>query len=317
MRNGAGLVRAERPRRGSARVRASDRATPRRAAERAGDSLARHPDRDEGGRGDRRPAAGQLPAGPWVAEVGSGRDPPQQPAEKVRLLPARTSWCRASRATTNAISFRAPTGGSSSRSPTRRIHPIGTTRPRTCCRSALPGLSRPEEQDYLLDFVNTYLRQPLTRAPIRLDLFPARAPASTRRGPNRPRRPHAGLCVCRSTRTGRCCSTSFGGKYHLTYRSWPRYAVGKLGVALSRHPRPMDRRRAAARGDFPVDGVEGLIARSRTRHPFRAPRWAQAPDPRLCAPRPRRPERGKPAGRAWPRLGGTLTEAELRWLDHA
>lgn len=106
----------------------------------------------------------------------------------------------------------------------------------------------------------------------------------------------------------------YGGKI-TTYRKLSEAAFAKLGPHLPAAPAPgWTSRQPLPGGDFPVDGVEALVGRVRTRYPFLAPAHAL----RLVrAYGTRVPEvLGDAAsmadlGRAF---GATLTEAEVRWM---
>jgi len=168
----------------------------------------------------------------------------------------------------------------------------------------------PEEQDYLLDFVNTYLRQPLTRAHIVWTYSGVRplyddgaksATAATRD------------YVLSLDENGPLLLNVFGGKI-TTYRKLAEDAWEKLASRFPDTHGPWTAGVPLPGGDFPVDGVEGLIADLRTRHPFLSARWAQrlirayGTEAKAILNGASTPDE---LGRDF---GATLTEAELRWL---
>jgi len=105
----------------------------------------------------------------------------------------------------------------------------------------------------------------------------------------------------------------FGGKI-TTYRRLAEHALDKLCPALGRSSKGWTARVALPGGDFPVDGVAGLIDGLRRDYPFLDGAWAQrlvrayGTEARAILGSARKEEE---LGQAF---GATLTEAELLWL---
>ena len=105
----------------------------------------------------------------------------------------------------------------------------------------------------------------------------------------------------------------FGGKI-TTYRRLAESALAKLAPHLPKHNAAWTARVAMPGGDFPHDGVPGLIADLQQKYPFLTPKWAQ----RLI--RAYGTEAVQVLGGAkvlddlGVNYGGTLTEAEVNWL---
>jgi glycerol-3-phosphate dehydrogenase len=168
----------------------------------------------------------------------------------------------------------------------------------------------PAERDYLLDFANQYFKKALTPDDVVWTYSGVRplyddgaksATAATRD------------YVLSVDESGPVLLNVFGGKI-TTYRklaedAWDRLAPhfpGTRGHWTAGVPLPG--------GDFPVDGVDRLIADLRASHPFVSERWAT----RLV--RAYGTEAAQVLGGAASAedlgrdFGATLTEAELRWL---
>ena len=105
----------------------------------------------------------------------------------------------------------------------------------------------------------------------------------------------------------------FGGKI-TTYRRLAEGALSKLAPFFPGASGPWTARVALPGGDFPVDGVCALTARLRARYPFLTTPWAD----RLVAAYGTEAEAVLGAAGTAADLGrdfgGTLTEAEVRWL---
>ena len=130
----------------------------------------------------------------------------------------------------------------------------------------------PQEQSYMIDFVNQYLKSPIseedvvwTYAGVRplYDDGASSATAATR---------DYTLKVDRSA--GAPVLNIFGGKI-TTYRRLAESAMRKIGEVLPDLLEPWTSGVAMPGGDFAVDGVEDLITALQTSHPFLTPRWAQ------------------------------------------
>ena len=168
----------------------------------------------------------------------------------------------------------------------------------------------PEEQDYLLRFANSYLRQPLTAEDVVWTYSGVRplyddgaksATAATRD------------YVLSVDDNGPLLLNVFGGKI-TTYRKLAEDAWEKLAPRFPGTHGPWTAGVPLPGGDFPVDGVARLIADLRARHPFLNERWAgrlvraYGTDARKIVEGAASPQ---DLGRDF---GATLTEAELRWL---
>ncbi len=105
----------------------------------------------------------------------------------------------------------------------------------------------------------------------------------------------------------------FGGKI-TTYRKLAEQALGKLAPHFPAMTGDWTARVPLPGGDFPVDGVPGLVSDLRERHPFLDEYWARrlvraygTEAAEICAGASTADDMGRA-------FGGTLTEAELRWL---
>jgi len=167
------------------------------------------------------------------------------------------------------------------------------------------------EQDYLLNFANQYFRQTLTRDDVvwtysgvrpLYDDGASSATAATR---------DYTLKVDRSA--GAPVLNIFGGKI-TTYRRLAESALEKIAGEMDVSKGPWTAGVPLPGGDFPVDGVEALIAEVRESYPFLTARWAR----RLV--RAYGTEAREILGAATTVVdlgedfGATLTEAEVRWL---
>jgi glycerol-3-phosphate dehydrogenase len=168
----------------------------------------------------------------------------------------------------------------------------------------------PEERDYLLRFANTYFKQTLTVDDVVWTYSGVRplyddgaksATAATRD------------YVLSVDDDGPVMLNVFGGKI-TTYRKLAEDAFDRLAPHFPNASGKWTAGVALPGGDFPVDGVPGLIADLRARHGFLTERWAR----RLV--RAYGTEAGAVLGDATTaadlgqEFGATLTEAELRWL---
>jgi glycerol-3-phosphate dehydrogenase len=167
-----------------------------------------------------------------------------------------------------------------------------------------------EERDYLLAFASRYFARTLTPADVvwtysgvrpLYDDHAASATAATRD------------YVLALDDAGAPLLNVFGGKI-TTYRRLAEGAMAKLAPYFPEAGGAWTARAPLPGGDFPVDGVPALIARLRQRHPFLTPYWAG----RLVRAYGTEAETilgdAKEAGDLGRDFGGTLTEAEVRWL---
>ncbi len=105
----------------------------------------------------------------------------------------------------------------------------------------------------------------------------------------------------------------FGGKI-TTYRKLAEQALAKLHPYFAGMKPDWTARVPLPGGDFPVDGVEALVTELRAAHPFLDAYWARrlvraygTEAKEICAGAETAEGMGRP-------FGGTLTEAEIRWL---
>jgi len=169
----------------------------------------------------------------------------------------------------------------------------------------------PEERRYLIDFANNYFEQTLTDDDIvwtysgvrpLYDDGASSATAATR---------DYTLTVDRSA--GGPVLNVFGGKI-TTYRRLAESALAKINAALARTAADWTAGAPLPGGDFPVDGIEGLIADLRRAYPFLTARWAR----RLV--RAYGTEAAQMLGDAagpddlGPAFGADLTGREVAWL---
>jgi glycerol-3-phosphate dehydrogenase len=168
-----------------------------------------------------------------------------------------------------------------------------------------------EEQDYLLGFANRYLRQKISRddvvwtyAGVRplYDDGASSATAATR-----------DYTLKLEEAGGAPLLNIFGGKI-TTYRRLAEGAVEKIGRFFPGMPGTWTKGVALPGGDFPVDGVDALVAALHAAHPYLTGPWA------LRLVRAYGTEaatllRGAPEAADLGRdFGGTLTEREVVWL---
>jgi glycerol-3-phosphate dehydrogenase len=167
-----------------------------------------------------------------------------------------------------------------------------------------------EEAEYLCRFASEYFAKPVTRDDIvwtysgvrpLYDDHAKSATAATRE------------YVLSVDTSGAPILNVFGGKI-TTYRRLAEDALAKIVPHLSPKSDKWTAGVALPGGDFPVDGVEALIARLQTAHPFLTDRWAR----RLVRAYGTDAERMLQGAAAPAELGrdfgATLTEVEVRWL---
>ncbi|CTQ33317.1 glycerol-3-phosphate dehydrogenase [Jannaschia rubra] len=168
-----------------------------------------------------------------------------------------------------------------------------------------------DEKRYMVDFVNGYLKRPITTDDIvwtysgvrpLYDDGASSATAATR---------DYVLKVDRSA--GAPMLNIFGGKI-TTYRRLAESALEKIGGELGDLPGPWTAGVPLPGGDFPVDGVDELVAELSRGWPFLDPRWARrlvrayGTDARdLLGDAVQASDLGRD-------FGATLTAAEVDWL---
>ena len=176
---------------------------------------------------------------------------------------------------------------------------------------ATPPVCTPEETAYMIDFVNGYLKDKIgtddvvwTYSGVRplYDDGASSATAATR-----------DYTLKLDDSAGAPALNIFGGKI-TTYRRLAESALDKIGQRLDVGQGPWTAGVALPGGDFPVDGVETLIADLRRDHPFLTDRWARrlvrayGTEARLILG-----DAGTAADLGQD-FGATLTAAEVDWL---
>ena len=176
--------------------------------------------------------------------------------------------------------------------------------------SPLEAECTPEEQQYLCDFASKYFKAPVTRDQIVWTYSGVRplyddgaksATAATRE------------YVLSLDADGAPCLNVFGGKI-TTYRKLAEHALQKLAPHFPQVRGDWTAGVPLPGGNFPVDGVDSLIAGLARDYPFLTPDWAHrlirayGLDARVILGDARA---ASDLGRDF---GGTLTEAEVRWL---
>ena len=187
---------------------------------------------------------------------------------------------------------------------------IGTTDQEHDDLTAAP-VCTPEEQAYMIDFVNAYLKTKIsaddivwTYSGVRplYDDGASSATAATR-----------DYTLKLDDSAGAPALNIFGGKI-TTYRRLAESALDKIGQRLDVGQGPWTAGVALPGGDFSVDGVDGLIADLMRGYPFLTDRWARrlirayGTDAALIL------GDAKAAGDLGQDFGATLTAAEVDWL---
>jgi len=187
---------------------------------------------------------------------------------------------------------------------------IGTTDQEHEDLSAKP-VCTPEEQSYMIDFVNAYLKEPIsvddivwTYSGVRplFDDGASSATAATR-----------DYTLKLDDSAGAPALNIFGGKI-TTYRRLAESALDKIGKRLDVTKGPWTAGVAIPGGDFPVGDVEKLINDLSTTYPFLDERWARrlirayGTDAKLIL------ADAKSAADLGQDFGATLTATEVDWL---
>lgn len=129
----------------------------------------------------------------------------------------------------------------------------------------------PEEQDYLINFINEYLQAPISAADVvwtysgvrpLYDDGASNASAATR-----------DYVLKLDEGRGAPALNVFGGKI-TTYRCLAESALEKIQDVLPVDAKPWTARVPLPGGDFPVDGVDALIRDTKARYPFLTDAWA-------------------------------------------
>ncbi|MCV6586939.1 MAG: glycerol-3-phosphate dehydrogenase [Marinibacterium sp.] len=169
----------------------------------------------------------------------------------------------------------------------------------------------PEERDYLIGFINQYLARPIAADDVVWTYSGVRplyddgadsASAATR-----------DYVLRRDSSRGAPALNVFGGKI-TTYRCLAESALDEIAQELPVDKGPWTAGVALPGGDFPVDGVDDLVAALRRDHGFLDDRWARrlvrayGTDAARVLAGATAPE---DLGEAF---GATLTEREVNWL---
>jgi len=170
----------------------------------------------------------------------------------------------------------------------------------------------PEEQDYLLDFASKYFAEPVTRADVVWTYSGVRplyndgaksATAATR-----------DYVLSLNGEPGQAPLLNvFGGKI-TTYRRLAESALEKLTPFFPQATGKWTARVPMPGGDFPYDGVADLTARLKAAHPYLTDYWAGRLIRAYGTEAVTVLGSAKTADGLGRDFGGTLTEAEVRWL---
>ena len=187
---------------------------------------------------------------------------------------------------------------------------IGTTDAEHADPSVKPECT-PEEQDYLLGFANQYFKQELTRDDVvwtysgvrpLYDDGASSATAATR-----------DYTLKVDTSAGAPVLNIFGGKI-TTYRRLAESAMEKIGDHLKLSKGKWTAGVPLPGGDFPVDGVAGLVADLQSRFPFLSDFWARRLVRAYGTEALNILGNAEQAADLGQDFGATLTEAEINWL---
>lgn len=167
------------------------------------------------------------------------------------------------------------------------------------------------ERDYLCAFASRYFRRPVTPADVVWSFAGVRplyddgarsATAATR-----------DYVLSLHGEGGAPLLNIFGGKI-TTYRRLAEGALARLAPFLPAPGGPWTAQAPLPGGDFAPDGVAGLVAELRGRHPFLSRAWALRLVRHYGTDAARILGDARDAAALGRSFGATLTEAELRWL---
>ncbi|MEM9909750.1 MAG: glycerol-3-phosphate dehydrogenase, partial [Pseudomonadota bacterium] len=187
---------------------------------------------------------------------------------------------------------------------------IGTTDADHSDASVEPHCT-PEEQRYLIDFVNNYLAKPIsdddvvwTYSGVRplYDDGATSATAATR-----------DYVLELDQSRGAPALNVFGGKI-TTYRRLAESALQEIGTVFESIGKPWTAGVPLPGGDFPVDGVIDLVAELQKAHPFMDHRWALRLVRAYGSEAKVVMEGAESALDLGEDFGATLTEREVAWL---
>jgi glycerol-3-phosphate dehydrogenase len=178
---------------------------------------------------------------------------------------------------------------------------------------SVPPQCTPEEQDYLCAFASEYFAKPVTRADIVWTYSGVRPLYDEGAGAGSATAATRDYTLKVDATKGAPVLHVFGGKI-TTYRRLAEAALERVGAALGRPSRPWTAGVPLPGGDFPVSGVDRLVAELRAAHPFLDGAWARRLV-RAYGTEARAILEGACAKADLGRdFGATLTEAEVRWL---
>lgn len=169
----------------------------------------------------------------------------------------------------------------------------------------------PEERDYLLKFINDYLKTPIDQSDIVWTYSGVRPLYDD--GANSASAATRDYVLKLDKSRGAPALNIFGGKI-TTYRRLAESALEKIAQVFPDIEKPWTAGVALPGGDFPVDGVEALIRATLVKYPFLTDRWAK----RLV--RAYGSEVNDMMGSATSQddlgkdFGATLTEREVIWM---
>ncbi|MEX0338396.1 MAG: glycerol-3-phosphate dehydrogenase [Arenibacterium sp.] len=187
---------------------------------------------------------------------------------------------------------------------------IGTTDADHEDASAQP-VCTPEEQSYLIAFINEYLAEPISNADVVWTYSGVRplyddgatsATAATRDY----------VLEVESSR-GAPALNVYGGKI-TTYRRLAESAMEKIKTVFPELPAPWTAGLALPGGDFPVNGVDALCRELQADFPFLTDRWARRLVRAYGTEAKGMLGNAKTAADLGEDFGATLTECEVRWL---
>ncbi|WP_370282437.1 glycerol-3-phosphate dehydrogenase [Pseudooceanicola sp.] len=187
---------------------------------------------------------------------------------------------------------------------------IGTTDVEHADPDSAP-VCTPEEQRYLLDFANRYLRDPISEDDIvwtysgvrpLYDDGASSATAATR-----------DYTLTMDRAGGAPVLNVFGGKI-TTYRRLAESAMEKIGAHFPGMPGPWTRGAVLPGGDFPVGEVADLMARLGQDYPFLTDFWARRLIRAYGTDAWRLLGDARSAADLGEAFGATLTGAEIEWL---
>ena len=187
---------------------------------------------------------------------------------------------------------------------------IGTTE-RDHEGSPAEAVCTPEEAAYLCRFASEYFARPITPDDIVWQFSGVRPLYDD--GANSVTAATRDYVLSLDDAAGAPLLNIFGGKI-TTYRRLAEQALEKLAPAFPRMKAPWTATAPLPGGDFPVAGVDGLIAALLRDYPFLTPYWAKRlvrhyglEARMILGPAKTAADLGRD-------FGATLTEAELRWL---